>query len=171
MPVLAQVRERLAGTRPLEGVRVAICLHVTAETANLVRALNAGGAQVSLCAANPLSTQQDVAETLIDSGEAEVHASHAESPEEFAEHVRTLVEQNPQVTIDVCMRSCGSPSSGSPARLQLSRSWRSPRPSQQAGTSARVWWPSMTGSSSSRYLGRCGRPYPRGFSRAIRRLA
>jgi adenosylhomocysteinase len=100
MPVLAQVRERLAGTRPLEGVRVAICLHVTAETANLVRALNAGGAQVSLCAANPLSTQQDVAETLIDSGEAEVHASHAESPEEFAEHVQTLVAQDPQVTID-----------------------------------------------------------------------
>ncbi len=61
MPVLAQIRERFERERPLEGVSVAACLHVTAETANLVRALLAGGAQVALCAANPLSTQDDVA--------------------------------------------------------------------------------------------------------------
>jgi len=64
MPVLRSIRERFASERPLEGVRVAACLHVTAETACLVRALEAGGAQVALCAANPFSTQDDVAEAL-----------------------------------------------------------------------------------------------------------
>ena len=74
MPVLAQVRERFARERPLDGVRVAACLHVTAETANLVRALLAGGAQVGLCAANPLSTQDDVAAALVERHGAEVLA-------------------------------------------------------------------------------------------------
>src|SRR3954451_9814357 len=64
MPVLRSIRERFAAERPLEGVRVAACLHVTAETATLVRTLTAGGAEVALCAANPLSTQDDVAEAL-----------------------------------------------------------------------------------------------------------
>src|ERR1700727_2960420 len=65
MPVLAQIRHRFGDQRPLEGKRIAACLHVTAETANLVRTLAAGGAQVSLCSANPLSTQDDVAAALV----------------------------------------------------------------------------------------------------------
>src|SRR5215210_92023 len=68
MPVLRSIRERFAGERPLEGVRVAACLHVTAETANLMSALMAGGAEAALCAANPLSTQDEVAAALAEQG-------------------------------------------------------------------------------------------------------
>jgi adenosylhomocysteinase len=100
MPVLAEVRERFARERPLEGMSVAACLHVTAETANLVRALIAGGAQVGLCAANPLSTQDDVAVALTERHGASVLAVRGESAARYAEHVRTLVEGAPQVTID-----------------------------------------------------------------------
>jgi adenosylhomocysteinase len=100
MPVLAQVRERLARERPLDGVSVAACLHVTAETANLVRALLAGGAEVGLCAANPLSTQDDVATALRKRHGATVLATRAESPSEYAAHVAALVKTAPQVTVD-----------------------------------------------------------------------
>ncbi len=100
MPVLAQIRERLQRERPLEGVRVAACLHVTAETANLVRGLRAGGADVALCAANPLSTQDEVAAALVVHHGAEVYAGRGESAEEYAAHVATLVASEPQVTID-----------------------------------------------------------------------
>lgn len=100
MPVLAQVRERLARERPLDGVSVAACLHVTAETANLVRALLAGGAEVGLCAANPLSTQEDVAKALREHHGATVLAARAESPSEYAAHVSALVESAPNVTVD-----------------------------------------------------------------------
>ena len=100
MPVLAQVRERFAKERPLAGVSVAACLHVTAETANLVRALIAGGAQVGLCAANPLSTQDDVAAALTERDGATVLAERGESAERYFEHVQTLVKSAPSVTID-----------------------------------------------------------------------
>jgi adenosylhomocysteinase len=100
MPVLAQVRERVRRERPLEGVSVAACLHVTAETANLVRALVAGGAQVGLCAANPLSTQDDVAVALTERHGATVLAARGESAAQYAQHVQTLVASAPQVTID-----------------------------------------------------------------------
>jgi adenosylhomocysteinase len=100
MPVLAQVRERLQRERPLEGVSVAACLHVTAETANLVRALVAGGAQVGLCAANPLSTQDDVVLALTERHGATVLATRGESAGQYAEHVQKLVQSAPQVTID-----------------------------------------------------------------------
>ncbi len=100
MGVLAQVRERFARARPLEGVSVAACLHVTAETANLVRALIVGGARVGLCAANPLSTQDDVAVALVERHGATVLGIRGESPARYAEHVHTLVESHPQVTID-----------------------------------------------------------------------
>jgi adenosylhomocysteinase len=100
MRVLAQVRERFERERPLMGVSVAACLHVTAETANLLRTLIAGGAQVSLCAANPLSTQDDVAQALTERYAARVLASRGESAERYAEHVRALVESAPQVTVD-----------------------------------------------------------------------
>src|ERR671921_2735586 len=74
MPVLAQVRARFERERPLDGVRIAASLHVTAETANLVRTLAAGGAEVALCASNPLSTQDDVVAALSGSGDALVRA-------------------------------------------------------------------------------------------------
>jgi len=100
MPVLAQIRRRFAQARPLEGIRVAACLHVTAETANLVETLVAGGAQVALCAANPLSTQDDVAAALVADGGAQVHATRAESAEDYTRHVTRLIETDPHVTID-----------------------------------------------------------------------
>jgi adenosylhomocysteinase len=100
MPVLRQVRERLARERPLDGVRVAACLHVTAETANLVRALQAGGAEVGLCAANPLSTQDDVAAALREHDGTHVLAARGESAATYAEHLAELVASGPQVTID-----------------------------------------------------------------------
>lgn len=100
MPVLRSLRQRLADARPLAGTRIAACLHVTAETANLVRALAAGGAEVALCAANPLSTQDDVCAALVDEGWAEVHARRGESLDEYAAHVATLVGSGPQVTLD-----------------------------------------------------------------------
>ena len=100
MPVLREIRARLARERPLEGVRVAICLHVTAETANLVRTLREGGAEVALCAANPLSTQDDVAAALVADFGARVYAVRGETVEQFAEHVAALVTSDPAVTVD-----------------------------------------------------------------------
>ncbi len=100
MPVLAQIRERFAVERPLEDVSIAACLHVTAETANLVRALLAGGARVGLCAANPLSTQDDIALALRERYGARVLGRREESAASYAEHVNELVEDSPQVTID-----------------------------------------------------------------------
>src|SRR6201986_5477808 len=78
MPVLAQILERFAAERPLEGIRVAACLHVTAETANLIRTLSAGGATVALCSANPLSAQDDVAAALVREDGIEVRARRGE---------------------------------------------------------------------------------------------
>ena len=98
MPVLGRIAERFAEERPLEGVRVAVCLHVTAETANLMRSLVAGGAHAALCAANPLSTQDDVAAAL--AGEMEVHARFGEDLDTYARHVGALVAGRPHVTID-----------------------------------------------------------------------
>jgi adenosylhomocysteinase len=100
MPVLRSIRERFAATRPLEGIAVAACLHVTAETANLVRALLAGGAHVALCAANPLSTQDEVAAAIAAEAGATVHARRAEDMDAYVAHVRTLVEGEPQITLD-----------------------------------------------------------------------
>jgi adenosylhomocysteinase len=96
MPVLRSIRERFARERPLDGVRVAACLHVTAETANLVRALAAGGAEVALAAANPLSTQDDVAEALSDV--AEVHGRRGEDT--YAAGVAALAKRKPQLALD-----------------------------------------------------------------------
>src|SRR5919199_3188545 len=78
MPVLRSIRERFARERPLDGLVIGACLHVTAETANLIRTLVAGGARVALCAANPLSTQDDTAAALVERHDAEVHAVHGE---------------------------------------------------------------------------------------------
>jgi len=100
MPVLRQIRARFGRERPLDAVRVAACLHVTGETANLVRALQAGGAEVSLCSANPLSTQDDVAAALVLNHGIEVRAVRGEDLGAYAEHVRALLAERPQITID-----------------------------------------------------------------------
>ncbi len=107
MPVLAQIRARFAAERPLEGIRVAACLHVTAETANLVRTLSAGGATVALCSANPLSTQDDVAAALVVEDGVEVRARRGEDVDTYVAHVLALLgttdetaATHPQVTLD-----------------------------------------------------------------------
>jgi adenosylhomocysteinase len=100
MPVLRRVRERLRSEAPLEGVRVAACLHVTAETANLLCALRAGGAEVALCSANPLSVQDDVAAALVGEHGIEVHAVRGESLERYGAHLDALARLAPQVTLD-----------------------------------------------------------------------
>src|SRR5258708_302250 len=98
MPVLRSIRERFARERPLDGVRVAACLHVTAATAHLIRALRAGGAEVALAAANPLSTQDDVAEALRD--DAEVHGRRGDGAEAYAKGVAALAATAPQIALD-----------------------------------------------------------------------
>jgi adenosylhomocysteinase len=100
MPVLAQIRERFGTEQPLKDIRVAACLHVTAETANLVRTLIAGGATVALCAANPLSTQDDVAAALVTEHGVEVRAVHGEDLDTYAQHVKALLQGRPQITLD-----------------------------------------------------------------------
>jgi adenosylhomocysteinase len=100
MPVLAQIRTRFAAEQPLDGIRVAACLHVTAETANLVRTLIAGGATVALCAANPLSTQDDAAAALVTEHGVEVRAVHGEDLDTYAQHVKALLLSRPQITLD-----------------------------------------------------------------------
>jgi adenosylhomocysteinase len=100
MPVLAAIRDRFAGERPLEGVRIAVCLHVTAETANLVRTLIAGGAQTGLCAANPFSTQDDVAAALVTHHGAAVHARRGDRPAAYTAHLERLLEAAPDIAID-----------------------------------------------------------------------
>jgi adenosylhomocysteinase len=100
MPVLAAIRDRFAGERPLEGVRIAVCLHVTAETANLVRTLIAGGAQTGLCAANPFSTQDDVAAALVTHHGADVHARRGDRPAAYTAHLERLLEAAPDIAID-----------------------------------------------------------------------
>jgi adenosylhomocysteinase len=100
MPVLRQIRERFASERPLDGLAVSACLHVTAETAGLVRALQEGGASVAICASNPLSTQDDVAAALVDRYGAEVFAVHGEDPATYYRHIEAVCDKHPRVTLD-----------------------------------------------------------------------
>jgi adenosylhomocysteinase len=100
MPVLARIAGRLGEQRPLDGMRIAACLHVTAETANLVRALKTGGAHVALCSANPLSTQDDVAAALVLDDGVEVRAIRGEDLDTYVEHVVALLDSKPQITLD-----------------------------------------------------------------------
>jgi len=99
MPVLRSIRERFERERPLDGIRVAACLHVTSETANLLRTLIAGGAQAQLCASNPLSTQDDIAAALVSDG-VDVQAVRGESADVYAAHVVALASRAPQITLD-----------------------------------------------------------------------
>jgi adenosylhomocysteinase len=99
MPVLRSIRERFREEQPLAGVKVAACLHVTAETANLMQALVAGGAEAALCSANPLTTQDEVAAALVDLG-VPVLAGRGEDMESYARHVHALADWQPDITLD-----------------------------------------------------------------------
>jgi adenosylhomocysteinase len=100
MPVLRAIRERFERERPLEGVRIGACLHVTTETANLARTLAAGGAQVSLAASNPLSTQDDVAAALVASYGIPVYARRGEDRDTYYAHLDAVADTHPVVTMD-----------------------------------------------------------------------
>src|SRR5262249_44674955 len=99
MPVLARVRERFEKEKPLKGLRMPACLHVTAETANLVRALKAGGADVVLVASNPLSTQDDVAASLVHDFGISVFAIREEDKDTYYRHIVAALEHEPNVTM------------------------------------------------------------------------
>jgi adenosylhomocysteinase len=99
MPVLRSIQDRFARERPLEGIVVGACLHITSETANLVRALAAGGADVALCASNPFATQDDVAAALAEAG-GEVHAVRGDDAEAWAARVAAVVARGPRITLD-----------------------------------------------------------------------
>jgi adenosylhomocysteinase len=100
MPVLARIRERFEKEKPLKGLRLAACLHVTAETANLARTLQAGGASVVLVASNPLSTQDDVAASLVQDYGISVFAVREEDNNTYYKHIVSALEHEPQVTMD-----------------------------------------------------------------------
>jgi adenosylhomocysteinase len=100
MPVLAAIRERFDSEQPLAGHRIAACLHVTTETANLARTLKAGGADVVLCASNPLSTQDDVAAALVDTFDISVFAIKGEDNDTYYQHIEAAVDHKPQITMD-----------------------------------------------------------------------
>ncbi|GIX49469.1 MAG: adenosylhomocysteinase [Candidatus Tectimicrobiota bacterium] len=100
MPVLRQLLERFSKERPLEGVRMSCCLHITTETANLARVLKAGGAQLVLTASNPLSTQDDVAAALVKYYGIPTYAIKGESPERYYQHLHAALDHRPQLTMD-----------------------------------------------------------------------
>ena len=100
MPVLRLIRQRFEQERPLDGVRISACLHVTTETANLVRALKAGGAEVLLCASNPLSTQDDVSASLVVHDGIPIFAIKGEDTETYYQHIDEAVEFQPMITMD-----------------------------------------------------------------------
>jgi adenosylhomocysteinase len=100
MPVLRLIRERFARERPLAGLRVAACLHVTTETANLMRTVQAGGATLALCASNPLSTQDDVAAALVEHLHVPVFARRGEDRATYYRHIDQALETHPTVTMD-----------------------------------------------------------------------
>src|SRR6516165_10182913 len=100
MPVLARIRERFEKDKPLKGLRLSACLHVTAETANLARTLKAGGADMVLVASNPLSTQDDVAASLVQDFGVAVFAIREENNETYYRHIVAALEHEPQVAMD-----------------------------------------------------------------------
>jgi len=100
MPVLAQVRERFEKTKPLKGLRMSACLHVTAETANLARTMKAGGADLLLCASNPLSTQDDVSASLVKDFKIPVFAITGEDTKTYYQHIKAALDFRPNVTMD-----------------------------------------------------------------------
>ena len=103
MPVLTQIQERFLRQKPLKGLRVTACLHVTAETANLMVALKAGGAEVSLCASNPLSTQDDVAAALVADYGMCVFAIKGEDNDTYYRHIEQALEGGPHGVTSNCV--------------------------------------------------------------------
>ena len=100
MPVLRQVRERFTKEQPLKGIRLGACLHVTTETAVLMLTLKAGGAQLALCASNPLSTQDDTAAALVREYDVPVFAQKGDDHDTYYRHLASVLETRPQVTMD-----------------------------------------------------------------------
>jgi len=100
MPVLNRIRQRFEKEKPLQGIRIAACLHVTTETASLMQTLKAGGAEVFLCASNPLSTQDDAAASLVKNDGIPVFAIKGEDSKTYYKHIRSVLESKPQYTMD-----------------------------------------------------------------------
>ena len=100
MPVLRQIKERFTKERPLAGLRVSACLHVTSETANLMKTLQAGGADIVLVASNPLSTQDDVAASLVSHEEIPIYAIKGEDNVTYYRHIKAALDHKPQLTMD-----------------------------------------------------------------------
>ena len=100
MPLLRQLMERFTRERPLNGIRISGCLHITTETANLARVLVSGGADLVLCASNPLSTQDDVAAALVDHFRIPVFAIKGEDNQLYYQHITTALDHEPQLTLD-----------------------------------------------------------------------
>ena len=100
MPVLQQVRDEFTKRKPLKGMRMSACLHITAETANLARTVKAGGADLVLCASNPLSTQDDVAASLVRDFKIPVFAIRAEDRKTYYQHIKAAIDHQPHVTMD-----------------------------------------------------------------------
>ena len=100
MPVLNRIRDRFKKEKPLKGIRVAACLHVTTETASLMQTLKAGGASVLLCASNPLSTQDDVAASLVKSDKIPVFAIKGEDNKTYYKHINAVLDAKPHYTMD-----------------------------------------------------------------------
>ncbi|HXH89228.1 MAG TPA: adenosylhomocysteinase [Gaiellaceae bacterium] len=100
MPVLAAIRDRFESEKPLDGYRISACLHVTTETANLMRTLKAGGADVVLSASNPLSTQDDVAAALVEEFDISVFAIKGEDNDTYYQHIEAAVDHKPHITMD-----------------------------------------------------------------------
>ena len=100
MPVLNRIKERFAKEKPFKGVRAGACLHVTTETASLMQALKAGGAKVSLCASNPLSTQDDVSAALVKHYKIPVFAIKGENNRTYYQHINRALDNNPHITMD-----------------------------------------------------------------------
>ncbi|MEK6618583.1 MAG: adenosylhomocysteinase, partial [Nitrospirota bacterium] len=100
MPVLRLIKKRFKRERPLAGIRITACLHVTTETANLVKTLQAGGAEVRLCASNPLSTQDDVAASLVQHDGIAVFAVKGEDNKTYYRHIQSAIGHQPQITMD-----------------------------------------------------------------------
>lgn len=100
MPVLRSIRERFEKEKPLNGLKIGACLHVTTETANLMKTLLAGGAEVALCGSNPLSTKDDVVAHLINDLGMKVYAKYGETNEEYYDHINKVLDINPNITLD-----------------------------------------------------------------------
>jgi adenosylhomocysteinase len=100
MPVLRMIRKRFTEEKPLKGVRIAACLHVTTETANLMRTLKEGGAELALCASNPLSTQDDVVASLVKDHEISVFAKKGEDNDTYYSHINSVLDLKPHITMD-----------------------------------------------------------------------